>query len=278
MERTIFELKLHSTYLEIKTRRSKNLLYFLKLCVKSNPDKQIETRGVIVRWVCRIMASICITALSQIKQFLWKCISEEIDSLFSNWQCWLRFLCIRLFVWLMLRLPIWNGKIDLDLTRCLLLPCNCYFLALQSTAIVLCSLSSARQSLDVPYSSIALNLLQPPNGKSIESPKVSFNHVLRDFFTKSDKFLFRHVFHHFVLHLKVYQNLACSGAANSMNVLQRELNSFVVWNFHSSHTHTLYNQTCSLWKRCGSRKREGTVLGDGRCVADKGKRRKYRSC
>uniref|UniRef100_A0A0V0HAM6 Putative ovule protein n=1 Tax=Solanum chacoense TaxID=4108 RepID=A0A0V0HAM6_SOLCH len=33
-----------------------------------------------------------------------------------------------------------------------------------------------------------------------------------------------------------------------MNVLQRELNPFVVWNLHSSHTHTLYNQTSSLHK------------------------------
>lgn len=55
-------------------------------------------------------------------------------------------------------------------TRSLLLPGNSYPLTLQGSAIVLGPLPSAGKPLNVPHTSVTLNLLQPPYCKSIESP------------------------------------------------------------------------------------------------------------
>lgn len=57
--------------------------------------------------------------------------------------------------------PIW-------LARGFLLSCYCNSLTLQSSAVVLGVLPSARQSLDVPDASVALYLLQSPDSQSIE--------------------------------------------------------------------------------------------------------------
>ena len=106
-----------------------------------------------------------------------------------------------------------------SLTRGLLFACNRNLLALQSPAIVLRALSSTWQSLNVTYASVALDFFQSPNGKCIESPKVSFNHVLGNFITKSNKLLFRQIFGDFVLHFKVIQDLKCPGTPYSMYIL-----------------------------------------------------------
>lgn len=54
------------------------------------------------------------------------------------------------------------------LTGCFLFPCNSDSLTLQGSAIVLSALSPAWQTLNMPYPSITLNLLQPPYVESIE--------------------------------------------------------------------------------------------------------------
>ena len=71
----------------------------------------------------------------------------------------------------------------------------------------------------MPHPSITLNLLQPPYRKRIESPEVSFDHVLGDFITNDDELFFGQFAGDFVLHAQIIEDLASSGTPNSMNVL-----------------------------------------------------------
>ena len=56
------------------------------------------------------------------------------------------------------------------LLRNFLLASNCNLLTFKSPAVVLSSLSPTWQPLDVPYSTVTLNLLQPLDSKRIKSP------------------------------------------------------------------------------------------------------------
>jgi len=131
----------------------------------------------------------------------------------------------------------------------------------------------------MPYSSVALNVLQSLYINRIESSlrppttskfsqlqyrkkltekgkekcndgifpyQVSFNHVFGDFVPESDELLLGEVLCDFVIHVYITQDLSRSAPANSMNVLQRVLNSLVVRNLHTANTSALDAQAVNL--------------------------------
>lgn len=98
----------------------------------------------------------------------------------------------------------------------------------------------------MPYSSVALDLLQSPYIKRIKPFQVAFNHVFGDFIPESNEFLLREVLGNFVVHADISENLASSTPPNSMNILQWVLDSLVVRNLHTPNTNTLDAQTLNL--------------------------------
>ena len=91
----------------------------------------------------------------------------------------------------------------------------------------------------MPYSSVALNILQSLYINRIEPSQVAFNHIFGDFVPESDELLLSEFLRDFIIHLDITENLFRSGPSNSMNVLQRVLDSLVVRNLHTSNTNAL---------------------------------------
>ncbi|WVZ11802.1 hypothetical protein V8G54_016332 [Vigna mungo] len=98
----------------------------------------------------------------------------------------------------------------------------------------------------MPYSSVALNVLQSLYINRVESSQVSFNHVFGDLVPESDEFLLSELLCHFVIHAYITQDLSRSAPSNSMNVLQRVLDSLVVRNLHTANTSALDAQSLNL--------------------------------
>uniref|UniRef100_A0A7C9CTL6 Rho-GAP domain-containing protein n=1 Tax=Opuntia streptacantha TaxID=393608 RepID=A0A7C9CTL6_OPUST len=98
----------------------------------------------------------------------------------------------------------------------------------------------------MPYSSIALNLLQSLNLPSIESPQVTLDHVVRDLLPEFNKLLVRQVLSDFVLQAQIAENLASPRTANTMNILKRVFDPFFIRDFHPTNTHTFDVQPTNL--------------------------------
>lgn len=67
--------------------------------------------------------------------------------------------------------------------------------------------------------------------------ELEINQVVGNFIPERDDFLLGQVLCDFVLHIEVTEDLVCSGAANSMDVLQRVFHPLVIRNLTPSHSH-----------------------------------------